>query len=236
MTDNKEQTEYFEGYQVEPYDGKKRIEVNTEFDSKEEAEFQSFFQDVLKRFPTKISNGIMKTFDSTKVKAEQLTASSRSRFDGVFEEFLAGVDQETRRKCHTTVHVASLTAAIIGLSPIHFSDAFLLVPVQLTMMARLHKIFGQSWSESLGKSLTKELVVVSLGRSAVGNILKFIPVAGTISGGAVNAVVAMAITESLGWVTVKMLNDGEDIFEQVMSFKGQFNTLFKAIQGVSKKK
>ena len=59
--------------------------------------------------------------------------------------------------------------------------------------------------------------------------------AGTISGGAVNAVVAMAVTESLGWVTVKMLYDGEDMFEQVMSFKGQFNTLFKALQSASKK-
>ncbi|MBO0431873.1 YcjF family protein [Enterococcus sp. DIV0660C] len=215
---------------------KKFDEIDELETPEEREEFQSFFADVLKQFPSKTSTAIMKSLDSTKDKALQLTAASRSRFDSIFDEFLADVDQETRKKCHTTVHVASLTAAIIGLSPIPFSDAFLLVPVQLTMMARLHKIFGQSWSESLGKSLTKELVVVSLGRSAVGNILKFIPVVGTISGGAVNAVVAMAITESLGWVTVKMLNDGEDIFDQVMSFKGQFDTLFKAIQGVSKKK
>lgn len=222
--------------QLEVTNEKKLNEV-AELDTQEEQEeFQSFFNDVLKQFPSKISTAIMKSFDSTKTKALKLTAASRSRFDGVFDEFLTDVDQEIRKKCHTTVHVASLTAAIIGLSPIPFSDAFLLVPVQLTMMARLHKIFGQSWSESLGKSLTKELVVVSFGRSAVGNILKFIPVVGTISGGAVNAVVAMAITESLGWVTVKMLNDGEDIFDQVMSFKGQFDTLFKAIQGVNKKK
>ena len=102
------------------------------------------------------------------------------------------------------------------------------------MMSRLHKIFGQSWSESLGKSLTKELVVVSLGKSAVGNILKVIPVVGTVTGGMVNASVAVAITEALGWVTVKMLNDGVDIFDDVMSFKGQFSTLFKAIQNAKK--
>ena len=111
----------------------------------------------------------------------------------------------------------------------------IMVPVQLTMMSRLHKIFGQSWSESLGKSLTKELVVVSLGKSAVGNILKVIPVVGTVTGGMVNASVAVAITEALGWVTVKMLNDGVDIFDDVMSFKGQFSTLFKAIQNAKKK-
>lgn len=51
----------------------------------------------------------------------------------------------------------------------------------------------------------------------------------------VNASVAVAITEALGWVTVKMLNDGVDIFDDVMSFKGQFSTLFKAIQNAKKK-
>ncbi len=77
------------------------------------------------------------------------------------------------------------------------------------MMARLHKLFGQSWSESLGKSVSKELVVVSLGRSTVGNIVKFVPAVGTVTGAAINATVASAITESLGWTTVKMLNDGK---------------------------
>ena len=76
-----------------------------------------------------------------------------------------------KKKSHQTIHFAALSAAIIVFANSVFG-CFLLVPVQLTMMSRLHKIFGQSWSESLGKSLTKELVVVSLGKSAVGNILK----------------------------------------------------------------
>lgn len=98
------------------------------------------------------------------------------------------------------------------------------------MMARLHKLFGQSWSASLGKSLSKELVLVGLGRSAVGNILKLVPVVGTVTGAAVNATVAMSITEALGWLTVKMLNDGEDIFNDMLSFKNQFKTLFGLLQ------
>lgn len=84
--------------------------------------------------------------------------------------------------------------------------------------------------QGIAKSISKELVVVSLGRSAVGNIIKFVPGVGTIAGASINAGVASAITESLGWVTVKMLNDGEDIFEQAMSFKGQYHTLFKALK------
>ena len=201
----------------------------------DQEEFDSFFSEVLKKIPQKTSKVILNTYEKSKKVAETILEKNQVKFDHVFEDFLKGVDPITRKKSHRIIHAASLTAAIIGCSPIPFSDAFLLVPVQLTMMARLHKLFGQPWSESLGKSLSKELVVVSLGRSAVGNLVKFVPAVGTVTGAAINATVASAITESLGWVTVKMLNDGEDIFEQIMSFKGQFQTLFRALKTVSKK-
>lgn len=200
----------------------------------EEKEFDSFFAEVLKNLPKMASAAVVNAYDKTKGQAEKLLARSKSQFDGIFDEFLEGVDEKTRKKSHSIIHAASLTAAIIGLSPIPFSDAFLLVPVQLTMMARLHKLFGKSWSESLGKSLSRELVVVSLGRSAVGNLLKFVPGVGTVAGGAINGVVGSTITETLGWITVKMLNDGEDIFDQTMSFKAQFSTLTKALKNSSK--
>lgn len=165
-----------------------------------------------------------------------MLVKSQNKFNHIFSDFLVGVDDLTKNKCHKIIHAASLSAAIVGCSPIPFSDAFLLVPIQLTMMSRLHKLFGQAWSEGLGKSLSKELVVVSLGRGAVGNIIKFVPAAGTVTGAAINASVAVTITESLGWVTVKMLNDGEDIFEQAMSFKGQFNILLKTLHHSKKSK
>ena len=214
------------------------VQVETELPAsdlkQEEKEFESFFSEVLKKLPQKTSTRVLNAYDKSKEQAEKILDKSKNQFDGIFDEFLEGVDEEKRKKCHKTVHAASLTAAIIGFSPIPFSDAFLLVPVQLTMMSRLHKIFGQSWSESLGKSLSRELIVVGLGRGAVGNILKLVPAVGTVAGAAINGAVASTITESLGWVTVKMLNDGEDIFDQAMSFKGQFNTLFKTLQNSSK--
>lgn len=200
----------------------------------EDKEFESFFSEVLKKLPQKTSASVLNAYDKSKEQAEKILDKSKNQFDGIFDEFLNGVDEEKRKKCHKTVHAASLTAAIIGCSPIPFSDAFLLVPVQLTMMSRLHKIFGQSWSESLGKSLSRELIVVGFGRATVGNILKLVPVVGTVAGAAINGAVASTITESLGWVTVKMLNDGEDIFDQAMSFKGQFDTLFKTLQNSNK--
>ncbi|MGH2155892.1 YcjF family protein, partial [Enterococcus faecalis] len=83
-------------------------------------------------------------------------SNSQTQLDKVFVEFLADVSPDVKKKSHQTIHFAALSAAIIGFSPIPFSDAFLLVPVQLTMMSRLHKNFVHSWSGSLGESLNKE--------------------------------------------------------------------------------
>lgn len=196
----------------------------------DEQEFDSFFKETLGRMPEKTANVVANTYEKSKGQAEKIVVKSKEQFNSVFDEFLEGVDDETRKKCHQTIHSASLTAAIIGCSPIPFSDAFLLVPVQITMMARLHKIFGQSWTKSLAKSMSKELIVVGLGKSAVGNIMKIVPAVGTVTGAVVNASVASVITEALGWVTVKMLNDGEDLFDQLTSFRGQFMSLFQLLK------
>jgi len=210
------------------------LEPATDEELNEEEEFNSFFAEVLKKFPKKTSAVILKTYDKSKEQAEKILAKTKDQYNSIFDEFLVDVDEETKKRTHSTIHAASLTAAIIGCSPIPFSDAFLLVPIQLTMMARLHKIFDQKFSENLGESLARELVIVGLGRSAVGNLMKFVPAVGTVAGAAVNAVVASTITGALGWVTVKMLNDGEDIFEDVMSFKNQFNVLFNALKSSDK--
>lgn len=212
----------------------KRLNLIEVDQGQDEQEMTSFFAEVMQKLPRRASEIVLNNYDKTKIQAENILSKSKDQFENVFDNFLEGVDDETRKKCHSTIHAASLTAAIIGCSPIPFSDAFLLVPVQLTMMARLHKLFGQSWSKSLSSSISKELVVVGLGRSAVGNLMKLVPTVGTIAGAAINGVVASTITEALGWTTVKMLNDGEDIFEELTSFKGQFKTLSKALKSSTK--
>ena len=161
---------------------KQNLKKPTSLDEQlDKQEFESFFTEVLGRLPQKTANAVSNTYQKSKDQTEAIVVQSKKQFNGVFDEFLTGVDEEVRKKCHRTIHAASLTAAIIGCSPIPFSDAVLLVPVQITMMARLHKIFGQSWTKSLSKSMSKELIVVGLGKSAVGNIMKIIPAVGTVA-------------------------------------------------------
>lgn len=196
----------------------------------DDPEFKRFFDEVLRKLTKSVAEVIKKTAHASWQTALNLTNETRQRFDKVFDEFLTDVDDEKKKKIHQTIHFAGMVSAIIGMSPIPFSDAALLVPLQLVMMGRLHKIFGQSWSESLGSNVVKEVVVVSFGRSIVGNVLKFIPAVGTVVGGAINATFALTITETLGWTTVKLLNEGVDIFNDVMSFQGQFKHLLKTLQ------
>src|SRR5574341_1346192 len=101
--------------------------------------FDEFFNQVLKNMPARSAKIIKSSFVVSKAKAEQFLANNSQKFDQLFDEFLVGVDSQTRRKCHETIHFATLTAAIVGFSPIPFSDAVLLVPIQLTMMMRLYK-------------------------------------------------------------------------------------------------
>jgi uncharacterized protein (DUF697 family) len=202
--------------------------------NQQDEEFNNFLNDVLKRIPTSSAEIIKNSLSKTRLKAEELLKENAAKFDAIFDNFLVGVEPELRKKCHKIIHFSSLIAAIIGFSPIPFSDAVLLVPVQITMMMRLHQVFGASWTEGVAQGLAKELVVVGLGKSAVGNVLKLIPAVGTVAGGIINATVASTITETLGWVTVKMLNDGEDIFKEAMSFKGQFTTLLSALSKTKK--
>src|SRR5699024_5801197 len=90
------------------------IEVIDKIDEIEENEFNSFSEEVLNKFPKKYSTIILNTYDKTRVQAEKVLADSKTKFDSIFEMFLEGVDEETKKRSHATVHAASLTSAIIG--------------------------------------------------------------------------------------------------------------------------
>ena len=93
----------------------------------------------------------MNAFATSKGKAEQLVTNSQTQLDKVFDEFLAGVSPDVKRKVIKRFILLHCQQQLLGFRQFRFR-MLLLVPVQLTMMSRLHKIFGQSWSESLGKA------------------------------------------------------------------------------------
>jgi len=98
--------------------------------------------------------------------------------------------------------------ALVGGSPIPFSDAPLLIMSQAGMIGRIVNLYGiekvgiSDFMQSTGTSL----IIGNLGKSLAGNLLKFIPGIGTIVGGIINATVASAITYAMGTATNMILH------------------------------
>ncbi|WP_373522239.1 YcjF family protein [Aquiflexum sp.] len=125
--------------------------------------------------------------------------------------------------------------SIVGFSPIPFSDAPILLASQAAMIARIVNVYDLHWLENQFKFIISGLGVGQLisqgGRLLVANLLKFIPVYGTVVGGSISAAVAGTITSILGFSVSKMCFllselaiNGEE--EKVKDFVNNFETAF----------
>ncbi|MGF0104647.1 GTPase [Ligilactobacillus ruminis] len=116
---------------------------------------------------------------------------------------------------HTIIHTAAVAAAATAASPIPFSDAALLIPIQATMITGLYKANGANISQGFVKGVLKATMISTFGKSLAGNLLKFIPVVGTLAGGTINAGVAVGFTEALGFAVVGELRgtDNADLID-----------------------
>lgn len=108
----------------------------------------------------------------------------------------------TKSQAHKIVAAAATAAAAAGASPIPFSDAAILAPIQVGMIAGITSVFGLELSKGTLSTLITSAVGVSgatyVGRTVVVNIMKLYPGIGTITGGAISATTASAITIALG--------------------------------------
>jgi uncharacterized protein (DUF697 family)/GTP-binding protein EngB required for normal cell division len=99
--------------------------------------------------------------------------------------------------------------ALIGGSPIPFSDAPVLILSQAGMIGRIVNLYG---IENFGitdfmKGTGGGIVVSNIGRSIAGNLIKIIPGVGTVIGGLINSFVAAAITYGMGTATNMIMRD-----------------------------
>lgn len=96
--------------------------------------------------------------------------------------------------------VASTTAT--GAVPIPFADAPLLIGQQVAMMLAINTVFGFDIKRDALQSLAVATIGVGgatvLGKTVASNLMKLIPGAGTVAGGAVSAGTAGVITLALG--------------------------------------
>ncbi|UOS36197.1 hypothetical protein MPG75_03595 [Helicobacter pylori] len=139
----------------------------------------------------------------------------------------------------TIIHVASEAA---GLIPIPFSDALAIAPIQAGMIYKMNDAFGVKMKDSVAASLITGLLgFTAIGQTAktiVANLIKCIPVVGSVAGGAT----AVAITEGIGFAYLKVLetcfNDdtGEVKLPAMDTIKSLFKESYLSLDTIKKSK
>ncbi len=98
----------------------------------------------------------------------------------------------------------------VGFTPIPFSDATVLVPMQISMMAHITAIFGISMERTNIASILGAVGgtggATYLGRYIVSNLIKFIPGAGTLAGGLISGGTASILTTALAFSYIEVLS------------------------------
>ena len=121
------------------------------------------------------------------------------------------IDRSLKRKAvKARIASAVATASTVGASPVPFSDAALLVPIQTAMMASIAQVYRIPMSAALVASLAATAAATQAGRAAATGLLKMLPGVNLVVSG-VSAAIAGAFTMALGraWARVcEMIVDG----------------------------
>lgn len=132
------------------------------------------------------------------------------------------------KRAHKVVISAVTVASATGAVPIPFSDAALLVPAQITMMAGITACFGFQLEKATLTAVVSSTIGTAgatvLGKTIVSGILKCIPGAGSVAGGAISAATAGALTAALGEAYIIILtriSEGEMNIEDLTTRKGK---------------
>ena len=112
------------------------------------------------------------------------------------------LDWERKRQAAKTIINQSVAlAAGVGAAPIPFADAAILVPTQVTMIARITAAYGLPADRSRALAAAGAVVLTGgatmAGRYLATNLLKFIP-GGQVATSAISATVAGSLTRAVG--------------------------------------
>ncbi len=138
---------------------------------------------------------------------EVLDATFQVAPEGVHGALTAAqeIDQHRKEKeAKKYIAAAATSAAAAAASPIPFSDATLLVPIQLGMMAKIAQLYKIKFERAALMAVVSTTAATQVGRSAFTGLIKMVPGAGTVVGGAIGAGVATTFTYAMGraWLTV----------------------------------
>lgn len=138
---------------------------------------------------------------------EVLDATFRCAPEGVHGALTAAQEIDLSRKTSEAQKVIGAAVASAGAAaaiPIPFSDATLLVPIQLGMMAKIAHLYKIKFDRAALMAIVSTTAATQVGRATFTGLLKLVPGAGTVVGGALGAGVATTFTYAMGqaWLRV----------------------------------
>lgn len=131
-------------------------------------------------------------------------------------------------RARNVVKVAAGSAMAAGAVPIPFSDAAVLAPIQVGMLAMISRVMGidltKSFLMTLVSSAAGVIGATYAGRAIVSGLLKLIPLAGSIIGGAISAATAGTLTALMGEAYIQAILALQDKNEPItpQSLSGVF--------------
>lgn len=139
--------------------------------------------------------------------------------------------QERKKRADSIINRYTATASTVAASPIPFSDIAILLPTQAAMIVHISSIYDLELSLESAKKLSLAFgAVVGVGfaaRAVAANLVKIIPVVGSVAGGVINAGVAGTITKLMGEAYIAYLDDNaENLSEAVQKLSKDIIELY----------
>ncbi len=146
------------------------------------------------------------------------------------------LDEELKRlefikmneKAENAVAVAVAATAATGAIPIPFADAPLLIAEQVALMAKICKIYGFNVADYALRMLAATVLgaggAAIVGKTIATNLIKLVPVTGSIAGGVISAGTAGLVTLAMGKAFIevcKMVKLGKLSESDITSSKGK---------------
>lgn len=130
---------------------------------------------------------------------ENKIVPDESRISGEYDA--SNLSKEQKNKCNAIIHTASASAGAVGtgLAQIPLSDNALIVPIQITMIISLGKVFDIRLTEGAAKGVLATVGSSFVGRGISQVLIGWIPGIGN----AINSATAAGVTEATGWAAVK---------------------------------
>ncbi len=117
------------------------------------------------------------------------------------ESFVIACRRDFDRKsalCKKYTAQAAAAASAPALSPVPYSDASVITPIQLTLVGQILTAWNLTEFGSLIGGAALDVVLPLIGKTVAGKLISLIPGAGSFIGGFLNASVASSLTYGLG--------------------------------------